>query len=80
MRIAKQHVKKQGRKLDDLRFAKRTVHGYAFFDVGHDVWDHLHEIANEVFRANPQYDFAFVVEICSELVNTEEQDLPAIAP
>lgn len=76
--VARERVRRRGRRLSDLRFAKRTIHGYAFFEVGHELWEILHEIAQEVFSRNPHYDFAFVVELCSEIVNTDEEALSSL--
>lgn len=78
LKIAQEKVKKRGRSLTDLRFAKRTTNGYAFFEVGHEVWDMLHEITTEVFKKNPGYELSFVVELCSEVVNAEKDDLASL--
>lgn len=75
LNTARERVKRRGRHLSDLRFAKRTTNGYAFFEVGHDVWDMLHDIVMEVYQRHSHYDFAFIVEVCSEVVNTDEKDL-----
>lgn len=76
-RIAESVVKKRGRKLDDLRFAKRTTHGYAFFLTKKVNWDLLHEITREVAHLFPHVEFALVAEACSELFNSEDQELLA---
>lgn len=72
LRIAQSIVKKRGRKLSDLCFAKRTTHGYAFFLTKKVEWDMLHEITTEVARLFPHIEFATVAETCSELFNTED--------
>ena len=73
--IARKKVKQRGKRLPDLRFAKRTADGYAFFKAKYDIWDILHEIAQEVFAKHSQYDFSFIVEVCSEVVNSDESDI-----
>lgn len=76
--LAQQKVKRQGKQLSDLRFAKRTKYGYAFFEKTHDMWDVLHETAKEALRKHPEYELAFVVEICSELVNMDESEISSL--
>lgn len=72
LRVAQSVVRKRGRQLSDLRFAKRTKHGYAFFVNRDTPWDLLHEITQAVAALYPDYDYALVAESCSELVNTED--------
>ncbi len=73
--LLQQKVKRRGRRFSDLRFAKRTPHGYAFFEKSHNMWDILHETVTEALRKNPHYELSFIVELCSELVNTDESEL-----
>ena len=73
--IAQSVVKKRGRKLEDLRFAKRTSHGYAFFLTKKIEWDILHEIASEVAKVFPHLDYAYVAETCSEFLNTDGEEV-----
>jgi len=76
--IARKKVKRRGRNLSDLRFAKRTTKGYAFFEVTHEVWDMLSEIVKEVLSKHPKYELAFVVELCSEVVNMDENEIRSL--
>lgn len=73
--IAHEAVRKRGRRLDWLRFAKRTLTGYAFFKNTDDQWETLTEIVKEAKVLHPHYEFAVVVDIASELFNQEEEDL-----
>ena len=74
-KIAQSVVKKRGRKLEDLRFAKRTTHGYAFFLTKKIDWDVLHEIAAEVANVFPHLDYAYVADVCSEFLNSDEEEI-----
>lgn len=76
--IAKEVVRKRGRRLSWLRFAqRRTPQGYAFVldKNAEEPWDVLHEIVKIAAAHNPQYAFAQVVDIASELFNQEEEDM-----
>lgn len=75
LHIAKEMVRKRGRRLSDLRFAKRTPLGYAFFREVVGEWNLLHEIVEEAAMKFPQYEFAVVVDIASELFNQDAEDL-----
>lgn len=79
LRIAREKVKRRGRRLSDLRFAKRTINGYAFFEVGHEVWDMLHDIVMDTYLQYRHYSFAFITELCSEIVNMDEEELSSLA-
>lgn len=77
--IAKEALRKRGRRLSWLRFAQRhTPKGYAFvLDKGREEqWDVLHEIARMAVAHNPEFAFAKVVDVASELFNQEEEDMP----
>ncbi|HEX7042876.1 MAG TPA: hypothetical protein VF189_06505 [Patescibacteria group bacterium] len=75
--IAKEAVRKRGRRLSWLTFAKRRApKGYAFA-LGKDApWDVLHEIAQKAAMHNPAYAFSQVVDIASELFNQNEEEMP----
>lgn len=74
--IAKMLLRKRKKPFSHLAFAKRTNYGYAFFEtISHSAIDILHEIAQKITKLHPEYEFAFVVEVCSEFANMSEQEL-----
>lgn len=75
IRIASSVVRKRGKRLEDLRFAKRTTHGYAFFLAKKPHWDILHEITQELAKLYPHFDYALVAETSSELANTYQETI-----
>lgn len=73
LQIAKEAVKKRGRRLSWLRFAqRRTSQGYAFVLDTDTPWDVWHEIVEKAASLHPEYAFATVVDIASEFFNTEK--------
>lgn len=72
MKIAESVVKKRGRRLEDLAFAKRTTQGYAFFIAKKVPWEILHEISEELAALYPHLDYAVVAEASSEIANSQE--------
>lgn len=76
--IARETVRKRGRRLEDLRFAKRTREGYVFYQKVQEGWDMWHEIVQKAKIAFPEYDMAVVVDISSELFNSDEEELGSI--
>lgn len=76
LKIAESVVRKRGKQISDLAFAKRTNTGYAFFEsIHHEGLDMLHEIAQKIHDLYPHYQFSFVVELCSELANNDGEHL-----
>ena len=74
VRIAKEAVRKRGRRLSWLRFAqRRTPQGYAFF-LNQELpsWDVWHEIVSEAASLHPEFAYAEVADISSEVLNQEE--------
>ncbi len=81
IRIAKEAVKKRGRRLSWLRFAqRRTPKGYAFVLDREAPWEVLHEIVTKAASLHPHYSFAVVVDIASELFNQEEKRMSFFQP
>ena len=73
--LAEEAVRKRGRRLSHLRFAKRTHNGYAFFKRKRISWDILDEIAQSTCRLHPQYTLGKITDLISEMVNFAEKDL-----
>jgi len=78
LKVARAKVRKRDKDLLDLRFAKRTNNGYAFFEAPHEIWAILHDIAKEVHKLYLDYEFSLIVELCSEVVNTDEEELNSL--
>lgn len=74
LRIAQSVVKKRGRRLSDLCFAKRTSVGYAFFLTKKVEWEMLHEITVKVSQLFPHLEFSAVAETCSEMFNGDIEE------
>lgn len=69
--IARQVLHKRKRPLSYVAFAKRTTHGYAFFEsVQEEVWGILHKIAKTVHSLHPEYEFSLVADVCSDMANS----------
>ena len=74
--IAKEAVRKRGRRLSWLHFAQRhTPKGYAFVVEKETPWDLWQEIVQKAAAHHPEYAFAKVVDIASELFNQEEEEM-----
>lgn len=70
--IAKATARKRKRRLSDLRFAKRTDNGYAFFITRIDhPWEILEEIAQSLVVAFPNLSYAQAVDTVSAWVNQQ---------
>ena len=71
LKIAELVVKKRGKRLQDLAFAKRTADGYAFFEeIEHSIFDTLSEITERLSYLYPEYAYALVADVSSELANS----------
>lgn len=76
LRVTEEAVRKRGRRLSWLRFAKRrTPQGYAFFLQKDIPWDVIHEIVSQVYKLHPQYAYATVADIASEFFTMDEDEL-----
>lgn len=71
--IAKEAVRKRGRRLSWLRFAqRRTSQGYAFVLDSDTPWEVWHEIVEKAASLHPEYAYAAIVDIASAVLNQDE--------
>lgn len=71
-------VRKKGKRLNSLQFARPTEKGWSFF-IGKTIqWESLEDVMHQTVKRHPHCHRARVAEAISHMINLSDQELHAL--